>query len=332
MYNISRKYKQFWFLLIKMTIIFGAGYFIYQRTFYNSELAVETLFIQVKKFLFKSSWIIPTLIGMTLINWLLEILKWKVLVNTIQKISFLEATRQSLSSHTLSLLTPFKLGEYGGKALYFQKDKRNKIWLLNLGGNFMQLVMTLFFGMIGFVYFINTYEVAIHPHKLRTIAYVLAMLLLVLFGGAKVSSKNQKGNYYTRLLAFLRKQSYKNLGVLLLLSFLRYMLFSHQFYFLLLVFGIEIAYTTAMMLIFTMYFLATMLPTINLFDFVIKGSVAMYLFSFLQVDETSVISIATIMWLLNFALPALMGSYFVLVFKTDVGSYINKGEADLKSI
>lgn len=331
MYNISRKYKQFWFLLIKLTIVFGAGYFIYQRTLYNSEIAIDKLLIQLKTYLFKTSWIIPLLFSLTLINWVLEILKWKLLVNTIQRISFLEAAKQSLSSHTLSLVTPFKLGEYGGKALYFQKNRRNKIWLLNLGGNFTQLVMTLFFGIIGLVYFINTFEVPIYPHKLRSLAYIFAMLILVFFGGASITRKNSKHNYYTRLITFLRKQSYQSLGLLLFLSLLRYLVFSHQFYYLLLVFGVEISYITAMMTLFAMYFLATLLPTINLFDFVIKGSVAIFLFSFLQINETSIISIATLMWLLNFALPAFIGSYFVLAYKTDNGRYDKKVEADLKN-
>ena len=319
-------------MLIKLSIVFGAGFFIYKQTFYTREISVDELVIQIKTYLLQSNWIILALITMTLINWVLEILKWKLLVHSIQKISFLAAAKQSLSSHTVSLVTPFKLGEYGGKVLYFQKSKRKKIWLLNLGGDFTQLVMTLLFGIIGFAYFINTFEVPIHLHKLRTIAYLLAMLLLIFLGGFKVSSRYPKANYYTRLVTFIRQQSYKSLGLLLFLSFLRYLVFSHQFYFLIWVFEIEIAYATAMMLLFTMYFLARLLPTIYLFDFVIKGSIAIYLFSFLQIDETSILSIATIMWLLNFAVPALLGSYFVLVSKTDGNIKAKKVKTDLNNI
>ena len=319
-------------MLIKLAIVFGAGFFIYQRVFHSSSISFETFVIQIKVYLLKTNWIIPLLIGMTLINWRFEIIKWQLLVNTIQKISFMEAARQSLSSHTLSLVTPFKLGEYGGKALYYSKNKRNKIWLLNLGGNSIQLFMTLFFGIIGFVYFINTFEVSIHPHKLRRIVYALVMIIVLISGGVKVSNRNQKGNYYKRLLGFLKKQSKRSLGLLILLSLLRYLVFSHQFYLLLLIFGVDISYTTAMMLIFTMYFLATMLPTINLFDFVIKGSIAIYLFSFLNIEGLSIISISMIMWLLNFALPAIIGSYFILTFKMENKYSNNPSKTDLKGV
>ncbi len=319
-------------MLIKLAIVFGAGYFIYQRVFHSSSISFETFVNQIKVYLFKTNWIMPLLIGMTLINWFFEILKWKLLVNTIKKIAFFEAARQSLSSHTLSLFTPFKLGEYGGKALYFQKHQRNRIWLLNLGGNPIQLFMTLFFGIIGLAYFINTFEVNIHPHKLRRIVYALVMIIVLIFGGVKVTNRNQKGNYYKRLLSFLKKQSNRSLGVLISVSLLRYLIFSHQFYFLVLIFGIEIPYTTAMMLIFTMYFLATLLPTINLFDFVIKGSIAIYLFSFLNIEGISIISISMIMWLLNFALPAIIGSYYILTFKTGNKYSNNQFKTDLKGV
>ena len=99
-------------------------------------------------------------------------------------------------------------------------------------------------------------------------------------------------------------------------SFLRYLVFSHQFYFLLRMFGIEIDYMILMNLIFCMYFIASIVPGLGIFDWVIKGSVAVWLFGFIDLNELTIISIATIMWILNFAIPALLGSIFVLNFKT----------------
>ena len=51
------------------------------------------------------------------------------------------------------------------------------------------------------------------------------------------------------------------------------------------------------------------------FDVVIKGGSAVFLFGYLQVSEIAILSIVTLMWLLNFTIPALFGSYFVLNFK-----------------
>jgi hypothetical protein len=64
-----------------------------------------------------------------------------------------------------------------------------------------------------------------------------------------------------------------------------------------------------------MYILASIVPTISIFDVVVKGSIAMFLFSYLDVNEFIVLSTTTLMWLLNFVIPSIFGSYFVLNFK-----------------
>lgn len=86
----------------------------------------------------------------------MEIAKWKILTNNVKKNSWLDATKQSLASLTLSLITPNRIGEYGAKALYYTNDKRKQILLLNFAGNFYQLVITIVLGAIGLVY-LSTY-------------------------------------------------------------------------------------------------------------------------------------------------------------------------------
>ena len=64
-----------------------------------------------------------------------------------------------------------------------------------------------------------------------------------------------------------------------------------------------------------MYLFASIIPTLALFDWLIKGSIAVWLFGFVGVNEIAIISITTIMWLLNVALPGIVGGFFVLKFK-----------------
>ena len=70
-----------------------------------------------------------------------------------------------------------------------------------------------------------------------------------------------------------------------------------------------------MQLITSMYFLASIIPSIFLFDVVIKGSVALYLFSLIGINELVILSIVTCMWILNFVTPSIIGSFYVLHFK-----------------
>ena len=63
-----------------------------------------------------------------------------------------------------------------------------------------------------------------------------------------------------------------------------------------------------------MYLLASIIPSIFIFDVIIKGSIAVYLFSLAGVNELIILSIITLMWGLNFVTPSVFGSYYVLNF------------------
>jgi hypothetical protein len=99
------------------------------------------------------------------------------------------------------------------------------------------------------------------------------------------------------------------------LAICRYLIFSHQYYFLFLAFDVELPYFTMMATIATVYFLASSLPTFQFLDFAVKGSVAVYFFGILGVNEWIVVFISTLMWFLNVVLPVVIGSYYVMNFK-----------------
>jgi hypothetical protein len=108
---------------------------------------------------------------------------------------------------------------------------------------------------------------------------------------------------------------FKNNKSIFIISFLRYLIFSHQFYFLLLIFNVDISYWNAIAGITSMYLIASIVPMLSLFDFVVKGSIAVFVFSFFKINPAIILSVTTLMWIYNFAFPAILGSYFVLKFK-----------------
>jgi hypothetical protein len=99
------------------------------------------------------------------------------------------------------------------------------------------------------------------------------------------------------------------------LGICRYLVFSHQYYFLFLVFDVDLPYITLMANITAVYFLASSLPSFQFLDFAVKGSVALFFFEKLGVNEWIVVFISTLMWFLNVVIPVAIGIYFVLSFK-----------------
>ncbi|WP_375242595.1 hypothetical protein [Lacinutrix sp.] len=88
------------------------------------------------------------------------------------------ALQQSLGSLTASLFTPNRIGEYGAKAIYFKKQFRKRILLLNLIGNLLQMTVTVVFGIIGFSLFVSQYPIEININRISRLLIIIVVLLV----------------------------------------------------------------------------------------------------------------------------------------------------------
>ncbi|GGK21652.1 hypothetical protein GCM10007962_14790 [Yeosuana aromativorans] len=177
------------------------------------------------------------------------------------------------------------------------------------------MAVTIVFGVIGLLVFVQTYSIQINTNKLAIL--VLAGLLLFIFIRFifKKGNLNIKGFSIKKLKDFIYYFPQKKLVLGATYSLIRYLIFSFQFYYVLVLFKVDIGYLDAMTVITTMYLLASIIPSIFIFDVVIKGGIAVYLFSIIGVNELVSLSVVTIMWILNFVIPSIIGSFYVLYFK-----------------
>ncbi|MBO6605692.1 lysylphosphatidylglycerol synthase domain-containing protein [Psychroserpens sp.] len=312
--GLSYKTKQFFFVLIKLSIVVGAFYFIYQKLTTNEDLDFGEFLRFLRRNDAFSAKNIIFLIILTIFNWFFEILKWKTLVGSIREISFKNAMEQSLGALTASLFTPNRIGEYGAKAIYFERSRRKEIMLLNLISNMMQMSVTLILGIIGITIMHQKFNLQIDYFRLLKFSLIVIVIAIFTVFGLHQNKFRIKGFSIERLKEFIRQLS-KSIAIkAFVISFLRYLIFSFQFYILLDFFGVRVNYYNAMVVITSMYLISSIIPSIFIFDVVIKGSVAVYLFSIVGVNAFTTLSIITIMWLLNFVLPSIFGSFYVLNF------------------
>ena len=310
--SISYKSKQFLWLVFKLLIVILCGYFIYDVLTKNEELKIDTFYSFLLGFNVFSIKNILFLLIFTFFNWFLEIRKWEILANTIKSISWSNAAKQSLASLSFSLITPNRIGEYGAKAIYFEKSQRKNVLLLNFIGNFYQLFVTLFIGFIGLLYLKTKLKNIISEINYDIISGILIFSVFTLTLLTLTTwFKELRRKFLVRFDFLTRKLN----AQIAFLSLFRYLIFSHQFYFLLIIFNIDISYLDAMAGISSMYFLSSIVPMLSLFDFALKGSIALLVFGIFEINPIIILSITTLMWILNFALPAMVGSYFVLRFK-----------------
>lgn len=309
MVTISHKAKQFLAFIIKVVIVAGAFYFIYGQLVNNDKLDWQKFTAIFKKN--QSVGGILFLLLLSFFNRFFEILKWQNLVASFQKISLTEATAQVLGALTAGIFTPNGLGEYAGKALFFKKALAKKILFLNLICNGIQMILTIIFGIFGLLYFNANFNII----TTRTVAVIFGGTLLLFPAVMLLKKFAIKGYSLEKLVHKINDIPKAIHRKNIILGICRYAVFSHQYYFLFLAFDVDVPYLTLMSAITSIYFLASSLPTFQFLDFAIKGSIAVYFFGLLGVNEWIVVFITMLMWFLNVVLPVMMGSYYVLNFK-----------------
>lgn len=310
MYNNLKKYFPGLVFLIKILIVAGAYYVISDKLLHSGNLNGHLWMDRLNDFGPDSFSFILLLILLSLINWWLEILKWKTLVSSVSNISILQASKQSLASLTASLLTPNRIGEYGAKAIYYSKDYRPKILFLNFLANTSQLLMTILFGLAGLLILGNLFPIP--APTLKVIPSALGVLIISVF--ILVVFQKIWFPYFRKIKLSFKRISYQIKKEAFVFASLRYLVFSHQFYVFLLFFEVDLHYNIAMPLIFSMYLISSLIPGFVLFDWLVKGSVAVTLFTVFGVNDILILSVTASMWILNFAIPAVIGSYYVLTF------------------
>lgn len=143
MITISSKAKHFLTLLAKILVVGGAFYFIYSQLADNDQLDWQRFSEKFEKN--KSVGGILFILLLTFLNRFLEILKWQNLVGSFTNISVATASKQVLAALTAGIFTPNGIGEYGAKALYFDKSEAKRIVFLNLICNGVQMVLSIVF-------------------------------------------------------------------------------------------------------------------------------------------------------------------------------------------
>lgn len=310
MISIPHKTKQFLVLLIKILIVATAFYFIYDQLANNDKLNWQKFIVLFQKNQSVSG--ISFILLLSVLNRYFEILKWQNLVQNIRNITIAQSTKQVLAALTAGLFTPNGVGEYAGKALFFNKSEAKKVIFLNLICNGIQMILTIIFGIFGLLYFNAQFNV-ITPKTVLSLVGICFLLFGILFFSKKI---NIKGYSIEKLIHKINEIPKSIHQRNILLGICRYIVFSHQYYFLFLAFDVDLPYLTLMSAISSVYFLASSLPTFQFLDFAVKGSVAIYFFGILGVNEWIVVFISTLMWFLNVVIPVVIGSYYVLNFKT----------------
>ena len=315
MITLSHKAKQYLLATLKVLILGITFAYIYLKLTDDETLPFSEFIDLVKERSETSLVFVLLSIGLATLNWTFEILKWKKVVSAIAKISFITSLKQSLASLTVSLATPNRIGDYGAKAYFYKAEKRRQILLLNFLSNGAQMAITAIFGMVGLIYIIVKHDLTISIINIALLAVVF-MLLAILGYLFKEKELILRGLSLHKVGAYINKLSNSIKTWTFLYSLARYLVFSSLFFLLLKFFGAQLSFWEAAPIIYGMYLLVSLVPTVFIFDVVVRGGVAVWLFSLVGVSELTVLCVVLAMWILNFVIPAIVGSFYLIKHPT----------------
>jgi hypothetical protein len=274
------------------------------------------------------AWKFWLVISLVFVNWGFEARKWQVLLKTIQPIKFSTAYKSVLSGVTLSLNTPNRIGEYGGRILYVDEGKRIKAIPLSIAGSISQLIITLLFGCagLGFVIFFQGNNHApvmgLPDFWLRTLLFIsgLATVITILFYFRlswliKLIEKIPAAERYVQYISVLDDFNAKLLLRLLFLSLLRYIVFVIQYILLLHVLDVTISWVDGFWIISILFLVLAIVPSFAIADLGIRGKFSIELLSFYSINTVGIIGTTFGIWFINLFIPALAGSLLILSIK-----------------
>jgi len=317
----SRKFR--WIsLLIKVVIAAASLYYIYYKIFNRTSVTSTDLLAGFRDFsFFQFSLLFILMLG----NWLIECVKWKLIVDHIQKISMVKSLKAILVGITVSVFTPNRAGEFGGRVFFLEPENRIRGIVLTFLGNFAQLLITVIAGVLGLLFYlqrftpINSRENAyLFLLIVATVVIIISGLLLFYFNvslvtrlltGFKLNERIR--NYFDQL----EEYSFVQLTSVFVLSLFRYIIFTAQFYLLLHWFNVQVSFLQGIVMIALTFFAITAIPTITLTELGVRGSAALAFIGLLSDNNSGIIAASFALWLINIAIPAIAGSLFVFELK-----------------
>ena len=262
------------------------------------------------------------------VNWGVEARKWQLLMVPLEKFTLLRSFKAVMAGCSITMLTPNRIGEYGGRIMYVKEQHRLKAISITIFGSISQLTITLLMGTMGL--FILRFGSVTAPGKFDSVSWVLSLPLLIISMGVTVImlllffrvrfvvniiSRARFLKNLVRYIEVLDVFSGKQLLRILFLSVFRYMVFILQYMLLLKVMEVDIPYPVSFLLLTVFYLVMVVAPTVGFTELPVRATASVLLFKIFSTNVIGIEAAAFGIWLINLVLPAILGSLLIFGIK-----------------
>lgn len=305
--------------IVKIVIVLLGIWIIYKKIIHNQN--ITQLWSDIKSSFTSTKHIYLLILTIILvpINIYLEGVKWRIQLKPIENISYYKSFLSIFTGLTAGMFFPNRMGNFLGRIFMMENGDRIKAAMVTIVGGMAQMIATVSVGLIATIFFVNKYFV------LLTISIILivALLLLIYFNIHVLKYfqflipkkfKEKTKEYFDVFSLYDKKELLK----ILIISFLRYFIYTFQFVLLIWAFNIPLTYLNAMIPISFTYLLMMVIPFITITEIAIRGSVSILVFEKWFIIngisnslELMVFSASSLLWILNIAIPSIIGLFLI---------------------
>jgi hypothetical protein len=250
------------------------------------------------------------------LNFSSEAIKWQRLVNRLEPVTYWKAMSGVLSSLTMAITTPNRIGDVITRGLILKPGHR----LAGTGHTFIcilaQMVVTITLGLAGAATYLpsNDYLLKDKPDSWMvtlSISITAGLILVILFFSIdRLSGFFQRFRWlriFHPFLNALQGVSGKDKSFLLLFSTIKFLTYITQFYLILHFFGIHIPPFTGLSAVSLIYLILHFVPVPTVGDLGVRGSVAILILGPYTSDIPAIVFTTFLIWIINIMIPAMIG-------------------------
>ncbi len=291
--------------------------------YFYSDLRFKDL-IQSSTSLFERSSILPLLAILILmpINWLFESMKWQETMKPQLKLSIKEAYIAVFQGISFGIITPARVGEYGGRILYLNPEHRLSgivsTFVCSLYQNIINILMASIFIIFTNLEFVQEYNKGL---IVGCGFFLCVFVSIIILGLPKIISYVSRFPFFQKKVKNINElpQQLKriNNSNVFTYSLLRYIVYCFQYLLIFEIFHISLSPQETFLAIGIIYGIQTILPLTPLLQIGLRGSIAVFVLSSIPDEKNMVILASYSLWLINLLIPSMIGGILMLLKSSD---------------
>ena len=260
------------------------------------------------------------------INWGIESYKWKLITQQVESIQYTTALKSVFMGICLGNIAPGRAMEFLGKIYFFKSENKPSVTILHFINGMFQMLITVLVGIAAIAY---KFQLVHSSAQLVYSIIIFGIVLIIFFCLAilNVSTIQRKLKFIkwfkfsdsTQQLSFSKMLLFK----LVVLSMLRYFVFSFQFYLVYRVLSLPMPVMQMASSIAVYFMLTSLIPMISFIEPAIRAAIALFVFNQVNDSYISVVLSATLLWFINVVLPSIIG--YLIILKAKINFNIKNG-------